>query len=162
MADNEKKQRTIVKRQKPLKRRFLELLANGGNIEIACRKAGTSRKTLYRWLEKDPRFAQLVAQAKQQGREVKCDIAEAGLVGLAANKNLGAIKFLLQNQHPEYMPPTRYKEHPRERPPVLDFVIPQDLQTLEDRQRAIGRKYEEELRNLIVESTDARKNLPRP
>lgn len=157
MVNNEKKQKTIAKRQDAQKQQFLEFLEEiGGNVQMACRKVGIGRQTYYRWRDDDSTFKHRLISAKQRGREKGCDMAESALVGLIADKNFPAIKYYLEHNHPEYMQPVRYREHPREKPPDPQHVPTLNPQTIEEQKRVVVKKYEDELREIIVKGSSAR------
>lgn len=153
MADDEKKRRTISKRQSTLKKELLERLSENGNIQSACRKIGIGRKTCYRWREEDIEFERAVLLAIKQGREVACDISESALMNKVAERDLGAIKFHLTHNHPQYMSTPRFREHPRKEPALEleDAYETDDTSTVrEETANDIARRYEVELREAII------------
>jgi hypothetical protein len=52
--------RTVV-----AKRKFLQCFATHGIVLHACQQAGIGRRIVYKWLEKDTRFAALYAEAQE-------------------------------------------------------------------------------------------------
>ena len=75
----------------------LDLLKkNLGNITDTCEKAGIDRTTYYLWLNKDEKFKQAIENLDFD--EMKVDIAELGMIGLAKEKNFQACKFILEKK----------------------------------------------------------------
>ena len=54
---------------------IIETVGDGASLAEACRQAGISRRTLYRWLEDDPIFFTDLEDAKAAGRELRADEA---------------------------------------------------------------------------------------
>jgi len=71
-------------------------------VEVACRRAGVPRATYYRWLQKDPLFAEKCRSALEHSTQAVSDIAEAKLIGFIQEGNMTAISFWLRNRHPAY------------------------------------------------------------
>jgi len=82
---------------------ILESLYKNGVVSFACKNAGISRETFYRWQREDFRFKEDCDDAEQMGREENCDMVEAGLMKEASKGNVSAMKFFLQNNSPKYM-----------------------------------------------------------
>ncbi len=155
MADNEKKRRTISKRQSTLKKEFLEFAQENGLVQIACRKTGIARPTYYRWFSTDATFARAAEKALRRGREVGCDMAESVIIGKITEKDIGAAKFYLIHNDPRYMTPARLhakqlRKEFREASKALKTEI-NDPTDLEERQHLLTREYEEKLKAIIVE-----------
>ena len=80
------------------KSKMLSSLANSlGNVAIACKEAGISRQTHYRWLKEDEDYAEAVLEQS----EVVLDIAEAKLIERVQEGDLRAIMFLLKTKGKE-------------------------------------------------------------
>lgn len=74
-------------------------------IEIACKKAGVSRATYYRWIKDDKDFKYDANYAQKHGVDKVNDAVESTLINLAIkDRSLGAIKFWLENRHPGFRP----------------------------------------------------------
>lgn len=156
MANNEKKKRTITKRQSPLKQTFVEHVAENGLIQVACRKTGIGRQTYYRWIEEDAAFAKKVERAIHHGRDVGCDMAESVVIGKIVEKDIGAAKFYLQHNDPRYMSPAKNSERTM-RVHICDHAkeqtspSPTEVIDRKDRVRVLAEEYEKKLRLLYIE-----------
>lgn len=69
-----------------------------GNISTVCATIGLSRKSYYDWLEADPNFRALVAEAKME----MCDTAEEVLYARGLEKDTTALIYWLKNRHPDF------------------------------------------------------------
>jgi hypothetical protein len=98
----EQQRKTVDNRIKKDKEKFLEILEKNPVIQIACERSEVSKATFYRWREADKEFAQKVSSALTEGNSLVSDIAIAQLISAIKDKNLGAIKFWLQNHHSDY------------------------------------------------------------
>ena len=98
----EKQRKTVDARVKKDKEAFLEILEKNPVVQIACERSGISKATFYRWKDADKEFAAKVEAALHEGNSLISDIAIAQLISAIKEKNLGAIKFWLQNHHPDY------------------------------------------------------------
>lgn len=67
-----------------------------GNITYTCEKAEIDRTTYYMWINKDEKFREAIENIDFD--EMKVDIAELGMIGLAKEKNYHACKFILENK----------------------------------------------------------------
>ena len=86
------------------KNRMLTALAETwGRVSFACKKAGISRQTHYRWLKEDSDYAEAV----QEQQEVTLDLAEAKLFELIQSGNMRAIIFLPEDKR---QAPRLYRE----------------------------------------------------
>ena len=86
------------------KKAFIDQLKKTPIIQVACEKMGISRATLYRRKKKDPKFAEEVDQAIEEGAHLINDMAESQLITAIKNSNLTAIIFWLKNHHKAYSP----------------------------------------------------------
>ena len=96
-----KQQQTVNASIQKDRQKFLEILEKNPVIQIAIDHSGISKATFYRWKE-DKEFAAKVEAALTEGNSLISDIAIAQLISAIKDKNLGAIKFWLQNHHPDY------------------------------------------------------------
>lgn len=71
-------------------------------VEVACARVGISRTTHYRWMRQDPKYADEVYKAMDEGIAVISDNAETQLVNLIKNGSLGAIVYWLRHRHSAY------------------------------------------------------------
>jgi len=97
-----KQRQTVNTRIQKDRQKFLEILEKNPVIQIAIDHSGISKATFYRWRDADKEFAQKVEAALTEGNSLISDIAIAQLISVIKEKNLGAIKFWLQNHHPDY------------------------------------------------------------
>jgi hypothetical protein len=70
-------------------------------LHAACKRAGISRATYYRWRE-DAAFAKQIDEALTEGFEYVSDMSEAQLIALAKEKKLGAIQYWLKHHRRQY------------------------------------------------------------
>lgn len=104
-AAQEKKRRTIEKRQEREKIRILECLRKIPVIEVACRAAGVSRGTCYRWMDEDPTFAERVKQALREAVDLVSDKAESNIIAKINAGDIPTSKYWLDNRKKEYKKP---------------------------------------------------------
>jgi hypothetical protein len=89
----------VKRRQKGAKRRFLEALEQFPIIQGACKQAGISRATFYRWFQDDPQFERDVRTYIKIGTESVNDLAESQLIRHLKEGSLPAIKYWLGHRH---------------------------------------------------------------
>lgn len=87
------------------KKKFLEALEETSLIAAAAKRVGIGRATIYRWRQTDPKFAASMDQALGYGRENKNDLVHGKLLVIALSGNVSAMKFFLENNHPQYIKP---------------------------------------------------------
>lgn len=122
----EKKLSATEVRVKRQQEKLLEALAESGNVSFACKRAGVSRDTFYRWKKDDDEFADKAMLAIGSGKEFVNDLAHSQLIRNIQNGDMGAIKFQLGNCHDDYHPkkttsPYRIEEMT---PPITIVSIP--------------------------------------
>jgi len=71
-------------------------------VQIACKKAGVSRATFYRWKKEDKYFAKEVDEAISSGELFINDMSESQLINLIHDKNFQAIQLWLKSHHKKY------------------------------------------------------------
>ena len=98
----EKQRKTIDARIAKDKQKFLEILEKNPVIHVAIERSGVSKPTFYRWKTEDKEFAAKVGTALHEGNSLITDIAIAQLITAIKEKNLGAIKFWLENHDDQY------------------------------------------------------------
>jgi hypothetical protein len=81
---------------------LVEQLKRTPIIETACQKINVGRSTYYYWRLSDPEFAHAADQALKDGTLLVNDLAEATLISLIKERNLGATLFWLRSRHPDY------------------------------------------------------------
>ena len=100
----EKKLSATEVRVKRQQEKLLEALAESGNVSFACKRAGVSRDTFYRWRKDNDEFADKAILAIGSGKEFVNDLAHSQLIRNIQNGDMGAIKFQLGNCHDDYLP----------------------------------------------------------
>ena len=98
----EKQRKTVDARITKDKQKFLEILEKNPVIHIALERSGVTKPTFYRWKTEDKEFAVKVETALDEGNSLITDIAIAQLISAIKEKNLGAIKFWLENHDDLY------------------------------------------------------------
>ena len=93
---------TVEKRIKENKSELIKLLKKTPIIQVACERCGISRATFYRWKNKDKTFAKEADKAIKEGTEIVNDMAVSQLISAIKDRNMGAIRFWLQNNDPRY------------------------------------------------------------
>jgi len=92
------------------KKEFLELLKeNNGVVTVTIAKSnvikgkrGISRKTFYRWKEKDPKFAEKANEIQEAEKEKMDDYVEGKLFQEIKEGNITAIIFYLKTRNVKY------------------------------------------------------------
>ncbi len=97
----------MARSKKANKARVINALSEMPIVEAACKKAGVSRATYYRWLKEDKEFEQEVEKAVQQGDDRISGLAESKLVNLIQESHLPAIRFWLNNRSNRFGFPKR-------------------------------------------------------
>ena len=100
----EKKTSHIAERIKLQQAKVLEHLAESGNISFACKRAGISRETFYRWRKDDEGFAEKADASICDGKEFVNDLAHSKLMQSINEGYFPAVKFQLVNCHKDYHP----------------------------------------------------------
>lgn len=84
------------------KERLIEALKEMPIIQIACKKAGVSRATYYRWRKEDKEFLRNSEDALLHGIEFINDMGESQLITLIKEKKMPAIALWLKHNHKRY------------------------------------------------------------
>lgn len=142
MDDNE--QTTIEERQEKDKQALLEALKEMPIVRVACKRAGVSRATYYRWRNEDKKFLQECYGAISIGIEAINEMSDSQLIALIGEKSLQAIKWWQQHNHERY----GAKARPNPAAEIFEGLEPDDpkFQKIHD----ITRKYEDDLREELV------------
>lgn len=86
-----------------MQKKVLEHLSEYGNISYACKRAGISRETYYKW--RDNRvFAYHADIAIDLGKSFVNDLAQTHLVQNIQQGDMQAVRFQLASCHPDYQP----------------------------------------------------------
>ena len=93
---------TIEERQDREKILLVDTLKEMPIIQIACKKAGISRATYYRWQQDDKDFKRKSVDAMNQGIEYINDMSESQVINLIKDGNMHAINLWLKNNHKRY------------------------------------------------------------
>jgi hypothetical protein len=105
------------------KQKFLKELERTALVAAACRVAGISRATAYRWRNTDKELAKRMDEALEIGRGDWSDLAESKLL-VAVRKGEGwAIRYLLEFNHPRYYKPRKPRNAPVEHKHVSTIKI---------------------------------------
>jgi hypothetical protein len=100
----EKKPLYINKRFREQREKLIEALKESGNVSFACKRAGISRDTYYRWRGMSEQFSDETDAAILSGKEFVNDLAHTQLIRHIQSGDMGAIKFQLANCHDDYIP----------------------------------------------------------
>lgn len=114
-----KKSSTEIKRDRQ-KAKILESLADNGIVRSACKKAGISPDTYYRWREMDRMFFEDTIEAIDLGNKSINELARIRLFQNIDEGKMDAIKYQLSKRDPDYMP-----QPPPRRPE--DVYVPVDV-----------------------------------
>lgn len=110
-------------RSKRFKTKLLGYLKDSGNISYACKRAGVSRETYYKW-RRSKVFSEEADLAIELGKEFVNDLAHTQLIQNIQQGHMGAVKFQLASCHIDYQ---ARKPWPRELPtaplPVTEIHI---------------------------------------
>ena len=93
---------TVEERTEKDKLALLETLKEMPIIQVACKKAGISRATYYRWRKEDEDFLRKSEESLGQGFEFINDMSESQIVQLIREKKMPAISMWLKHHHPIY------------------------------------------------------------
>lgn len=97
----------MARTQKRKKAKVLEALSEMPIVEAACKKAGVSRASYYRWLKEDDDFRRDVERAIHEGDDRINGLAESKVVSKIQDGDMRAIVFWLNNRSPRYGFPKR-------------------------------------------------------
>lgn len=140
----ENNQTTIEERQEKDKQAIIEALKEMPIARVACKRAGVSRATYYRWRNEDKKFLQECYGAVSIGIEAINEMSDSQLIALIGEKSLQAIKWWQQHNHERY----GAKARPSPATEVFESLEPDDpkFQKIND----ITKRYEDELREELV------------
>jgi hypothetical protein len=106
------------------KQLVLEQLQKTPIVQVVCEKVGIHRSTFYRWKLADPKFAQAVDEALDQGISLMNEYAESMLISAMKDRNLTAVFYWLNHRHPAYE--TRVKLNGRIKHEVKELTPEQE------------------------------------
>lgn len=121
---------TIEERQEKDKQNLLAILKEMPIVQIACKKAGISRATYYRWRKEDKNFLQQSEEAMAEGVDFINDLSEGQLVNLIREKSWPALAFWLRKRNPKFLDRIEVitKEEDEELTPEEEKVVREALQ----------------------------------
>lgn len=141
---NTNQSKTIGERQEKEKQVLLEAFKEMPIIRVACKRAGVSRATFYRWKIEDKNFLQQSQEAIQIGMDAINEMSDSQLIALIGEKSLQAIKWWQQNNHERYGAKSKVN-------PFLENMENSDSENPRlKRIREITQRYEDELREEII------------
>lgn len=135
---------TVEERQEKDKQALIEALKEMPIARVACKRAGVSRATYYRWRNEDKNFLQQCYGAISIGVEAINEMSDSQLIALIGEKSMQAIKWWQQHNHERY----GAKARPNPVTEALEGLEPDDpkFQKINE----ITRRYEDELREELV------------
>src|SRR5690349_5197245 len=92
---NDKWRESVDGRIDENQRKFLEAVEENPNIQLACKKVGISRSTIYRWREENQFFWKKLTTALDRGSERMNDYVESKLFEKIKDGDWPAIRFRL-------------------------------------------------------------------
>lgn len=141
--ENNQTNKTIEERQEKDKQALIEALKEMPIARVACKRAGVSRATYYRWRNEDKDFLQQCYEAISIGIEAINEMSDSQLISLIGEKSLQAIKWWQQHNHERYG--AKIKPHVALALENLNPNDPKHKKIIE-----ITKRYEDELRAELV------------
>ncbi len=132
-------------RSKRFKTKLLEHLKDSGNVSYACKRAGISRETYYKW-RRSKVFAEEADVAIDLGKEFVNDLAHTQLIQNIQQGHMGAVKFQLASCHIDYQARKPWpRELPTAPPPVTEIHIhpaePMEVREQQAKKRAEAKDH---------------------
>lgn len=142
---------TIEERQENDKQALVEALKEMPIARVACKRAGVSRATYYRWRNEDKNFLQQCYEAICIGIDAINEMSDSQLISLIGEKSLQAIKWWQQHNHERY----GAKARPNPIATAFESLDPSDpkLQKIQE----ITQRYEDELREELIKEIHGKK-----
>lgn len=134
----------IEERQEKDKQAIIEALKEMPMARVACKRAGVSRATYYRWRNEDKKFLQECYGAISIGIEAINEMSDSQLIALIGEKSLQAIKWWQQHNHERY----GAKARPNPVAEIFEGLEPDDPKS--QKISEITRQYEDDLREVLV------------
>lgn len=82
-------------------------------VEVACKRVGIGRATIYRWKKEDKKFAEHINEAIHEGILLINDMAESQVISRIKDRDMSATKFWLKHHHPAYSDRIQVPELPK-------------------------------------------------
>jgi len=120
---------TVEERQKKDKLALLTALKEMPIVEVACKRAGVSRATYYRWRKEDKDFLKQSDDAMAEGVEFINDMGESQLVSLMREKSWPAISFWLRKRNPKFLDRIEITANIR---PIEENLTPEQKEDMEE------------------------------
>ena len=111
MADTTTYDDTIQARQGEAKKTLIAALREMPIVQIACKKAGVSRATYYRWKTENPAFLKESNEAIKEGVEFINDMSESQIIQLIKERKMPAISLWLKHNNPRYGAKSERRTH---------------------------------------------------
>jgi hypothetical protein len=92
----------VAERIRKDKQKVTEALGEMPIILVACKRAGVSTATYYRWRSEDKQFRRESEDALERGFMYINDMSESQLISLIREKKMPAITLWLKHHHPRY------------------------------------------------------------
>lgn len=92
---------------KKQKEKVLSALKEVRIVTYACKKAGVSTTSFYRWRKDDAIFDKNCEDARMEGTNLICDMAESVLVNKIRKGDVKTSIYVLEHHRDEYKPRTR-------------------------------------------------------
>lgn len=89
------------------KKKVLSALGEMRIVTHACKKAGVSTSSFYRWVQEDEAFEVKCEEAIKEGTNKICDVAEAVLIGKIQKGDASIAKYWLEKHREDYKPRLR-------------------------------------------------------
>jgi hypothetical protein len=89
------------------KKKVLSALGEMRIVTHACKKAGVSTSSFYRWVHEDETFEVKCEEAIKEGTNKICDVAEAVLIGKIQKGDASIAKYWLEKHRDDYKPRLR-------------------------------------------------------
>jgi hypothetical protein len=93
---------SVIERRDDNKQSLIECLKEMPVITVACKRAGVSSATYYRWRQEDKDFMRQSRDAMDHGIEFVNDMSETQLIALIKEKKMPAITLWLKHHHARY------------------------------------------------------------
>lgn len=142
---DDKESTTIEERQEKDKQALIEALKEMPIARVACKRAGVSRATYYRWRNEDRKFLEQCYEAISVGIEAINEMSDSQLISLIGEKSLQAIKWWQQHNHERYGAKAR---------PAVPSVPLEDL-NLDDpayqKIKEATQRFEDDLKAALIE-----------
>lgn len=85
-----------------VQKQFLDHLRTIPIVQVACKKSGISRNSVYRWRKEDSEFKKAMDRALKEGEDFVNDMSESQLITLIQEKNWSAIRFWLSHRNKKF------------------------------------------------------------